>query len=207
MKYEENYIFYLQLVLQKNLLQILKVAKLSVDQFAESLGVTDQTIRNLCSFETRLSSMQFISILTMLELERKYNSNNKDLDFFLNILLNPENYKKMSILSEQKELNPENKKSRKKAVITAGLISTITMLGGAGVLIPAFLIGSAIKKEESSEENEIGWLEKFYQTRFSLLQNSNYINFKNSFKNADSKTEKEALVDKYINDLLVELCE
>lgn len=207
MKYEENYIFYLQLVLQKNLLQILKVAKLSVDQFAESLGVTDQTIRNLCSFETRLSSMQFISILTMLELERKYNSNNKDLDFFLNTLLNPENYKKMSILSEQKELNPENKKSKKKAVITAGLISTITMLGGAGVLIPAFLIGSAIKKEESSEENEIGWLEKFYKTRFSLLQNSNYIDFKNSFKNADSKTEKEALVDKYINDLLVELCE
>ncbi len=207
MKYEENYIFYLQLVLQKNLLQILKVAKLSVDQFAESLGVTDQTIRNLCSFETRLSSMQFISILTMLELERKYNSNNKDLDFFLNTLLNPENYKKMSILSEQKELNPENKKSRKKAVITAGLISTITMLGGAGVLIPAFLIGSAIKKEESLEKNEIGWLEKFYQTRFSLLQNSNYINFKNSFKNVDSKTEKEALVDKYINDLLVELCE
>lgn len=224
---DEAYIFYLKLVLQKNLLTILKLADFTVEDFANSLDVTDQTIRNICSFETRLTGMQFLSILTKIDLECTYGSKNKpDESFepFLETLLNPSRYEQFLNLSKklsEKKILSKNSKSKKNLAFMSGLLSMVVlgtttammpftapvMLGAltAGALTTGKVIKNISDEEKSSEEEKICWQEIFHKTESSLVETKYYDGFKNSFKKTE-KDKREALVDKYIEELISKFC-
>ncbi len=137
--FDEKYVFYLELVIQRNLLLLLKIADISVEKFAASLGVTAQTIRNLSAYETFISRTQFISIMSMFEMERREGINKESVDAFLGILLNVRLFEKYSnniIKFSEKNIFPEKRKLTKRN-IPAGRFAVIGALVGISFVISA----------------------------------------------------------------------
>lgn len=211
---EEKFL-YLELIIQRNLSSLLKTADISVENFAESLGVTDQTIRNLMSYETFISRMQFLSIMILFEQERKEEQNDS-LDLFLNILLDPKKYKKFmgvskSIISNEKN----NKKPKAPSIITAGVIATMATvcLPGSAILGPVIgkLVGTLAAtstifltthsasqellkelKETDNINSALDWKSIFHNVKYTLTKKE---------KKKEKKEEEKKTQDIFIKQL------
>lgn len=74
------------LALQKYLVLILKICGISAEELADQIGVTDHLIRNFMSNPVRavMPRSTFISIMSILEIEKKRNKNG----FILRVILN-----------------------------------------------------------------------------------------------------------------------
>ncbi|GEM_PF-5123073 len=134
---EEKYVFYLELVIQRNLLLLLKVADVSIDKFASSLGLRAQTIRNLSAYDTFISRTQFISIMAIFEMERQNGINKEAIDTLLNAFLDVEFYKKYSskIINFSKEtiFKRNRKLSKKNTEFASGIFAAIGAFGVGAV--------------------------------------------------------------------------
>lgn len=234
---EEKYVFYLELVIQRNLLLLLKVADVSIEKFASSLGLTAQTIRNLSAYDNFISRTHFISIMSMIEMERRNGINKEAVDTLLNAFLDVEFYKKYSskIIDFSKEtiFKRNRKLSKRNTKFASGIFAAI---GAFGVVANPLLLGfpikvavggaaaaSAVLRKISKEENELykdikkientkkkepfSWMINLYNVKDSLQDNKYYCNFIKSLKELNSSEEKGELFDEYIDSLLKDLCE
>lgn len=90
-------------LMQENLKQLREIAKWSVQDFADILGVTRQTINNLETKKTEMTKLQYLAIRSCFDYEANNNETLRDL---LNLLVyNPDKYKK----DEYKEIQKQAK--------------------------------------------------------------------------------------------------
>lgn len=230
---EEKYVFYLELAIQRNLLLILKVADISVEKFAASLGVTAQTIRNLSAYETFISRTQFISIMSMLEMERRKGVNKEAVDTLLSTLFHSKLYKKygnnFQSFSKDNIFGKDRKLSKKNSLFSTGVLATLGAFGiaanplaaAAGAVGAAGItVSSALKKidssqnqlyqdikqiEESNDKDTFSWMNHLYNVRDSLQNYKKYNDFIEELKGCKSTEEKGKLFDEYIAYLLIDL--
>ena len=231
----ENYIPYLLVALQKNLNQLLKVSNMTIEEFSKKLNVNDQTIRNLISYDTLLTVVQLIAILTIIEQEKINSPENKFLSIFYAAILDPKNYK------EYLEVTRDEKPTNITKNMTVGVAAAVGSLGIgmgaiAGSAVGAFIsflppglalgvIGgsaaaiSIANKQSSLKKQEIkapDWKEYLYKA-CPISENEIYTEFKKQFleinKNKlETKKMKESkllkidkLLDDYINIFLKKL--
>lgn len=221
---EEKYVFYLELVIQRNLLLLLKVADISVEKFATSLGITAQTIRNLSAYDTFISRTQFISIMSMFEIERRKGPNKEAVDTLLSSLLHADIYKKYSdnFLKFSKEhiFGKDRKLSKKNYEM--GIFAALAAFGVAGVVGAAVgfsistILANANQKnelyedikrlEEANDKVSFLWMNSLYNVKDTLQSYKKYNDFIDELKKCNSLEEKGDKFDEYIASLLKDLC-
>lgn len=119
-------------ILQKNLKTIRTILNWTLEEFANKIGVTKQTISNLENLKTEMTKIQYIAIRTILDYEVETGPRDNGLAEVLTLLFDDEKKLKGS-LSEDKRSD------------AAKIVATATSSGlAASLILPALvpLIGA-----------------------------------------------------------------
>lgn len=165
------------LALQKYLVLILKICGISAEELAGQIGVTDHLIRNFMSNPVRavMPRSTFISIMSILEIEKKRNENGFILRIILNSILSvPVYYEAKKMYGPDLDLlRQKSKKVLSKATDTEELKS-LDAVDGLKILQSFTTFDSALK-ELTPEQNEL--------QEMAVLSGENYETVKNILSN------------------------
>lgn len=117
--------------LQQNLSVIRKVAGWTIEQMANKIGVTKQTISNLENNKTPMNFTQYIAIRAILDCEIETNTTNEVLARVVPMLLD----------SDDEEYNKFREPISVVAASAAGGVASAALLGVFSALIPAAGLG------------------------------------------------------------------
>lgn len=114
-------------ILQNNLKTIRTILNWTLEELADKIGVTKQTISNLENIKTEMTKMQYIAIRTILDYEVATVEKDNGLAEVLTLLFDDE--------KQLKELISENKRSDAAKVIASATSSGVA----TSVIFPALL--------------------------------------------------------------------